>query len=63
MTNDYGDLRNLTVDKSQPLDKRLNQYIMDTKTPYTVRIDNTLVQIKFVGDKSFSAALCEVFRG
>lgn len=60
--NDYRDLKDLRVDKTQPLDKRLKQYIMDVKNPCMVRVGDILVQIEFVGKKSFSDALAAAFQ-
>ena len=50
------------VDKTQPLDKRLKQYIMDVKNPRMVRVGYILVQIEFAGKKSFSDALAATFQ-
>lgn len=55
--DDYRDLKDLTVDVSKPLDKRLKQYIMDVKNPHMVRVGDILVQIEFAGNRSFSDAL------
>ena len=55
--NDFKDLKDLTVDVTKPLDRRLNQYIADVKNPRIVRVGDILVQIKFAGKKSFSDAL------
>ena len=55
--NDFRDLKELTVDVTKPLDKRLKQYIMDVKNPHMVRVGDILVQIEFAGKKSFSDAL------
>ena len=59
--DDYRDLKDLMVDKTQPLDKRLKQYIMDVKNPRMVRVGDILVQIEFAGKKSFSDALSAAF--
>jgi len=55
--NDFRDLKELTIDVTKPLDKRLKQYIMDVKNPRMVRVGDILVQIEFAGQKSFSDAL------
>ena len=55
--DDFRDLRELTVDVTKPLDKRLKQYIMDVKNPHMVRVGDILVQIEFAGKKSFTDAL------
>lgn len=55
--DDYRDLKDLTVDVTKPLDKRLKQYIMDVKNPHMVRVGDILVQIEFAGNRSFSDAL------
>ena len=55
--DDFRDLKELTVDVTKPLDKRLKQYIMDVKNPHMVRVGDILVQIEFAGKKSFSDAL------
>lgn len=55
--NDFRDLKDLTVDVTKPLDKRLKQYIMDVKNPHMVRVGDILVQIEFAGNRSFSDAL------
>ncbi len=55
--DDFRDLRDLTVDVTKPLDKRLKQYVMDVKNPRMVRVGDILVQIEFAGKKSFSDAL------
>ena len=55
--NDFRDLKELTVDVTKPLDKRLKQYIMDVKNPHMVRVGDILVQIEFAGNRSFSDAL------
>ena len=55
--DDFRDLRELTVDVTKPLDKRLKQYIMDVKNPHMVRVGDILVQIEFAGNRSFSDAL------
>ena len=55
--NDFRDLKELTVDVTKPLDKRLKQYIMDVKNPRMVRVGDILVQIEFAGNRSFSDAL------
>ena len=60
--DDYRDLKDLMVDKTQPLDKRLKQYIMDVKNPRMVRVGDILVQIEFAGKKSVSDALSAAFR-
>lgn len=60
--DDYRDLKDLMVDKTQPLDKRLKQYIMDVKNPRMVRVGDILVQIEFAGKKSFSDALSAAFQ-
>ncbi len=59
--NDYRDLKNLTVDKTEPLDKRLMKYIMDVKNPCKVRVGDIFVQIEFSGKKSFSESLSAAF--
>lgn len=60
--NDYRDLKDLMVDKTQPLDKRLKQYVMDVKNPRMVRVGDILVQIEFAGNRSFSDALAAAFQ-
>ena len=55
--DDYRDLKDLTVDVTKPLDKRLKQYIMDVKNPRMVRVGDILVQIEFAGNRTFSDAL------
>ena len=55
--NDFRDLKELTIDVTKPLDKRLKQYIMDVKNPHMVRVGDILVQIEFAGNRSFSDAL------
>ena len=55
--DDFRDLKELTVDVTKPLDKRLTQYIMDVKNPHMVRVGDILVQIEFAGNRSFSDAL------
>ena len=55
--DEFKDLRDLTVDVTKPLDKRLKQYITDVKNPRMVRVGDILVQIEFVGNRSFSDAL------
>ena len=60
--NDFKDLKDLTVDITKPLDKRLRQYITDTRNPHMVRVGDILVQIEFTGKKSFSDALAAAFR-
>lgn len=59
---DYRDLKDLTVDVSKPLDKRLKQYIMDVKNPRMVRVGDILVQIEFAGNRTFSDALSVAFQ-
>lgn len=54
---DYRDLKDLTVDVTKPLDKRLKQYVMDVKNPHMVRVGDILVQIEFAGNRTFSDAL------
>lgn len=60
--NDFKNLKDLTVDVTKPLDKRLKQYVMDAKNPRTVRVGDVLVQIEFAGNRSFSDALSAVFQ-
>lgn len=55
--DDFRDLKELTVDVTKPLDKRIKQYIMDVKNPRMVRVGDILVQIEFAGNRSFSDAL------
>lgn len=55
--DDYRDLKDLTVDVTKPLDKRLKQYVMDVKNPHMVRVGDILVQIEFAGNRTFSDAL------
>ena len=55
--DDFRDLKELTVDVTKPLDKRLKQYIMDVKNPHMVRVGDILVQIEFAGNRTFSDAL------
>ena len=55
--DEFRDLKELTVDVTKPLDKRLKQYIMDVKNPHMVRVGDILVQIEFAGNRSFSDAL------
>ena len=55
--DDFRDLKELTVDVTKPLDKRVKQYIMDVKNPRMVRVGDILVQIEFAGNRSFSDAL------
>ena len=59
--DDYRDLKDLTVDVTKPLDKRLKQYVMDVKNPHMVRVGDILVQIEFAGNRSFSDALSAAF--
>ena len=61
MTNDIKDLKDLTVDKTQPIVKRIEQYISDVNNPYTVKVGDMVVQIEFSGGKKFSDALSAVF--
>lgn len=58
---DFADLKRLTVDKSKPKQERLKKFIEDVKNPYTVRVGDILVQIKFAGGKDFLNALSTVF--
>ena len=60
--DDYRDLKDLTVDVTKPLDKRLKQYVMDVKNPRMVRVGDILVQIEFAGNRSFSDALSVAFQ-
>lgn len=55
--DDFRDLKELTVDVTKPLDKRLKQYVMDVKNPHMVRVGDILVQIEFAGNRSFLDAL------
>lgn len=55
--DDFRDLKELTVDVTKPVDKRLKQYIMDVKNPHMVRVGDILVQIEFAGKRSFLDAL------
>lgn len=55
--NDFRDLKDLTVDVTKPLDKRIKQYVMDVKNPHMVRVGDILVQIEFAGNRNFSDAL------
>lgn len=48
---DYRDLKDLMVDVTKPLDKRLKQYVMDVKNPHMVRVGDILVQIEFAGNQ------------
>ena len=59
--DDFRDLKDLTVDVTKPLDKRLKQYVMDVKNPHMVRVGDILVQIEFAGNRSFSDALSAAF--
>ena len=59
--DDFRDLKELTVDVTKPLDKRLKQYIMDVKNPHMVRVGDILVQIEFAGNRTFSNALSAAF--
>ena len=58
----FRDLKDLTVDVTKPLDKRLKQYITDVKNPRMVRVGDILVQIEFAGNRSFSDALSTAFQ-
>ena len=60
--DDFRDLKDLTVDVTKPLDKRLKQYVMDVKNPHMVRVGDILVQIEFAGNRSFSDALSAAFQ-
>ena len=60
--NDFRDLKDLTVDVTKPLDKRLKQYVMDVKNPHMVRVGDILVQIEFSGNRTFSDALSTAFQ-
>ena len=60
--DDFRDLKDLTVDVTKPLDKRLKQYIMDVKNPRMVRVGDILVQIEFAGNRTFSDALSVAFQ-
>lgn len=60
--NDFRDLKDLMVDVTKPLDKRLKQYVMDVKNPHMVRVGDILVQIEFAGNRSFSDALAVAFQ-
>lgn len=58
---DYTDINSITIDKAKPIKDRLEQYIIDIKNPYTVRVSGILVKIEFVGKNKFSDSLCAVF--
>ena len=58
---DYKDLKVLTIDKTQPIEERLKQFIADVKNPYMVRVGDTLVRIEFTGGRNFSDALTAAF--
>lgn len=58
---EFADLKDLTVDKTKSLNKRVEQYIKDVKNPYMVRVGDVVVQIEFDGVKSFSEALSSAF--
>jgi hypothetical protein len=60
--NDIRDLKELMIDNTQPLDKRVKQYITDVKNPCMVRVGDIFVQIEFTGKNSFSDALTAAFR-
>lgn len=60
--NNFRDLKEMAVDVSKPLDKRLKQYVIDVKNPRMVRVGDILVQIEFAGNRSFSNALTAVFQ-
>lgn len=59
--DDFKDLKELTVDKTKPLNKRLEQYVKEVKNPCMVRVGDILVQLEFTGKKSFSDALSAAF--
>ncbi len=62
LIDNYRDLKNLTIDNSQPLEIRLKQYITDVKNPYAMRVGDILVHIEFAGKKSFADSLSAAFQ-
>ncbi len=60
-TENFVDLKTLTVDKTKSQPERLRQFVTDVKNPYMVRVGDIMVRIEFTGGRSFSDALTAAF--
>lgn len=60
-TEDFVDIKTLSIDKTKSQSERLKKYITDVRNPYMVRVGDTLVRIEFTGGRNFSDALTAAF--
>ena len=55
------DLKKITVDKTKPKQKILEQFASPVKKTDAVKVGDVFVRMEFVVDRSFSDALAEAF--
>lgn len=55
------DLRTVSVDKRQVLDKRIESFVNKVNNPYLFRVDDVAVKVEFAGTKPFSQVLPRCF--
>ena len=51
------DLRSISVDRNQPLGKRVESFVNKVHNPYLFRVNDVAVKVEFVGTKPFSQVL------
>ena len=55
------DLRNVSVDKGNPPDKRMETFVNKVNNPYLFRVDDVAVKVEFTGTKPFIQVLPRCF--
>ena len=59
--SDLADLRTISIDRNQSLDKRVESFVKKVNNPYLFRIDDMAVKVEFIGTKPFSQILARCF--
>lgn len=54
---DLVDLRNVTIDTTQPVPQRLSQLLDQVHNPYLFKVDGVVVKVNFSGGKRLASAL------
>ena len=55
------DLRNVSVDKGNPIVSRMESFVGEINNPYLFRVDDVAVKVEFTGTKPFTQVLPRCF--
>lgn len=62
-TTDLRDIRKVKINTDLPVAERIISFVNQAGNPYLFKAGETVVEVEFTGNRSFSAAMANLFSG